>query len=65
MSDFKVQNYVDYFKCVEAKGEDFAPCKQFQKAYKSLCPPMWTEKWDEQREADASPHFGRPAASHH
>lgn len=32
------QNYTDYFKCVAAKGEDFAPCKQFKRAYNSLCP---------------------------
>jgi len=22
------QNYVDYYKCVEAKGEEFRPCTQ-------------------------------------
>ncbi|ORZ40324.1 cytochrome c oxidase, subunit VIb [Catenaria anguillulae PL171] len=59
------QNYVDYNKCVEAKGEDFAPCKQFAKAYKALCPSIWIEKWEEHREAGTSPHFGRPAESHH
>ncbi|KAJ9115622.1 hypothetical protein QFC20_000948 [Naganishia adeliensis] len=32
------QNYVDYHKCINAKGEDFAPCKQFKRAYQSLCP---------------------------
>jgi hypothetical protein len=32
------QNYTDYFKCISAKGEDFAPCKQFRRAYHSLCP---------------------------
>ncbi|KAG8748195.1 Cytochrome c oxidase subunit 6B [Ceratobasidium sp. 428] len=32
------QNYVDYYKCINAKGEDFAPCKQFYRAYHSLCP---------------------------
>ena len=32
------QNYTDYFKCVAAKGEDFVPCKQFKRAYNSLCP---------------------------
>lgn len=32
------QNYVDYHKCVNAKGEEFAPCQQFKKAYRSLCP---------------------------
>lgn len=32
------QNYVDYHKCVNAKGEEFAPCQQFKRAYRSLCP---------------------------
>lgn len=32
------QNYVDYFKCIKARGEDFAPCQQFFRAYHSLCP---------------------------
>ncbi|KAI9293448.1 cytochrome c oxidase, subunit VIb [Neoconidiobolus thromboides FSU 785] len=45
------QNYVDYYKCINAKGEDFPACKQFYKNYRSLCPSSWTEKWDEQREA--------------
>jgi cytochrome c oxidase subunit 6b len=45
------QSYVDYFKCVNAKGEDFEPCKTFYKTYSSLCPVDWTEKWDAQREA--------------
>ncbi|TFY72051.1 hypothetical protein EVG20_g958 [Dentipellis fragilis] len=35
------QSYCDYFKCVAAKGEDFAPCKQFKRAYNSLCPNEW------------------------
>ena len=32
------QNYCDYFKCVAAKGEDYAPCNQFKRAYNALCP---------------------------
>lgn len=36
------QNYTDYFKCIAAKGEDFAPCKQFKKAYNSLCPSEYS-----------------------
>ncbi|KAF2668775.1 cytochrome c oxidase subunit 6B, partial [Microthyrium microscopicum] len=44
------QNYVDYHKCINAKGEDFKPCKQFYFAYHSLCHSSWTERWDEQRE---------------
>ena len=26
------QNYVDYHKCILAKGEDFAPCRQVRGA---------------------------------
>lgn len=43
------QNYVDYFRCVKAKGEDFAPCKEYWRTYQALCPTPWTDKWDEQR----------------
>ncbi|KAG6900589.1 Cytochrome c oxidase subunit 6B [Termitomyces sp. T159_Od127] len=49
------QNYTDYFKCITAKGEDFAPCKQFQRAYNSLCPNEWIAKFDEQRENGTFP----------
>ncbi|KAK3372811.1 cytochrome c oxidase, subunit VIb [Lasiosphaeria ovina] len=49
------QNYVDYHKCILAKGEDFAPCRQFYLAYKSLCPSGWHQRWDEQREAGNFP----------
>ncbi|KAH9819957.1 cytochrome c oxidase subunit VIb [Melampsora americana] len=44
------QSYVDYYKCVNARGEDFAPCKQFFRAFHSLCPNNWISRWDEQRE---------------
>lgn len=43
------QNYVDYFRCVKAKGEEFAPCQEFYRTYQALCPTTWSEKWDEQR----------------
>ncbi|KAI8930023.1 cytochrome c oxidase, subunit VIb [Entophlyctis helioformis] len=60
------QNYVDYFKCVDAKGEEYAPCKQFKSAYISLCPTKWTDKWDEQREEDVFPGLSkRGAPAHH
>ncbi|KAJ3744230.1 cytochrome c oxidase, subunit VIb [Lentinula detonsa] len=49
------QTYIDYHKCVKAKGEDFAPCQQFLQAYRALCPHSWTEKWDGQREAGTFP----------
>jgi cytochrome c oxidase subunit 6b len=31
------QNYVDYHKCITAKGEDFAPCRQVRR----LFAPCW------------------------
>ncbi|KAF2214622.1 hypothetical protein CERZMDRAFT_105200 [Cercospora zeae-maydis SCOH1-5] len=49
------QNYVDYHKCILAKGEDFKPCRQFYLAYRSLCPASWTERWDDQRENGTFP----------
>ncbi|KAI0059174.1 cytochrome c oxidase subunit VIb [Artomyces pyxidatus] len=57
------QNYTDYFKCIAAKGEDFAPCKQFKRAYNSLCPSTFARlnsnsqisRWDEQRENGTFP----------
>ncbi|KAI8351156.1 cytochrome c oxidase, subunit VIb [Blakeslea trispora] len=49
------QNYVDYFKCINARGEEFEPCQQFKKAYHSLCPNEWIEKWDSQREEGRNP----------
>ncbi|KAJ3076036.1 Cytochrome c oxidase subunit 6B [Podochytrium sp. JEL0797] len=49
------QNYVDYFKCVANKGEEYAPCNQFKSVYKTLCPIKWIEQWDEQREEGTFP----------
>ncbi|KAI2718047.1 hypothetical protein DTO013E5_7861 [Penicillium roqueforti] len=49
------QNYVDYYKCTTAKGEDFRPCKQFYHSFRSLCPKAWTDRWDGQREAGNFP----------
>merc|ERR1712093_939131 len=49
------QNYVDYHKCILAKGEDFKPCRQFFLAYRSLCPSSWAARWDDQRENGTFP----------
>ncbi|KAK0193609.1 probable COX12-cytochrome-c oxidase, subunit VIB [Armillaria ostoyae] len=49
------QNYVDYFKCINAKGEDYAPCSQFKRVYRTLCPNEWVAKWDDQRETGNFP----------
>jgi len=49
------QTYVDYHKCIIAKGEDFSPCKQFYHAYRAMCQTSWIERWDEQRENGTFP----------
>ncbi|GJR77795.1 cytochrome c oxidase subunit 6B-1-like protein [Tanacetum coccineum] len=42
--------YVEYHRCVAAKGEDASECDKFAKYYRSLCPGEWIDKWNEQRE---------------
>ena len=32
------------------QGEEYEPCKFFEKNFKTICPAAWIEKWDEQRE---------------
>ncbi|KAI9098049.1 cytochrome c oxidase, subunit VIb [Phlyctochytrium arcticum] len=60
------QNYVDYYKCTKAKGEDYAPCQHFKRAFTSLCPTKWVEKWDEQREEGVFPALvERKEEAHH
>ncbi|OZJ02617.1 Cytochrome c oxidase subunit 6B [Bifiguratus adelaidae] len=49
------QNYVDYYKCINARGEDFPACKQFYRAYHSLCPNEWISKWDTERDEGKNP----------
>ena len=38
------QQYVDFHKCVKAKGEDYKGCKKFKAAYLSLCPESWVSR---------------------
>lgn len=35
------QSYSDYYKCINARGEEFTGCKQFFKTFKSICPNEW------------------------
>ena len=35
------QNYVDYHRCIKAKGEDFEPCNYFKRTYTIMCPNFW------------------------
>ncbi|KAJ0877712.1 putative cytochrome-c oxidase [Helianthus annuus] len=48
--------YVEYHRCVAAKGEDDASeCDKFAKYYRSLCPGEWIDRWNEQRENGTFP----------
>nr|GEX61244.1 cytochrome c oxidase subunit 6B-1-like [Tanacetum cinerariifolium] len=47
--------YVEYHRCVAAKGEDASECDKFAKYYRSLCPGEWIDKWNEQRENGTFP----------
>uniref|UniRef100_A0A453B298 Cytochrome c oxidase subunit n=1 Tax=Aegilops tauschii subsp. strangulata TaxID=200361 RepID=A0A453B298_AEGTS len=33
--------YVEYHRCVAAKGDDAPECEKFAKYYRSLCPSEW------------------------
>ncbi|XP_010914058.1 cytochrome c oxidase subunit 6b-3 [Elaeis guineensis] len=47
--------FIEYHKCLNAKGEDAAECQKFARYYRSLCPGEWIEKWNEQRENGTFP----------
>ncbi|KAG0005320.1 Cytochrome c oxidase subunit 6B [Modicella reniformis] len=49
------QAYSDYYKCIDARGQDFTPCQDFKKAFTSICPMSWVSRWDEQREEGTVP----------
>ncbi|XP_047321886.1 cytochrome c oxidase subunit 6b-1-like [Impatiens glandulifera] len=42
--------YIEYHRCVAAKGDDAPECDKFAKYYRSLCPGEWVDRWNEQRE---------------
>ncbi|KAI9004928.1 cytochrome c oxidase polypeptide vib [Hyaloraphidium curvatum] len=58
------QNFVDFHRCAKAKGDDFPPCLAFKKAYLSLCPSAWVEKWTEQLENGTFPAKGLVEEKH-
>mmetsp|Transcript_50143 Transcript_50143/g.95785 ORF Transcript_50143/g.95785 Transcript_50143/m.95785 type:complete len:91 (+) Transcript_50143:78-350(+) len=39
--------YNEFHKCTAEDGEN---CEKYAKAYRSLCPNEWIERWNEQRE---------------
>ena len=49
------QNYLDFYRCTNIRGEDYEPCQYFKKNFKTICPNDWVEKWDGQREAGTFP----------
>merc|ERR1712130_681272 len=53
------QNYVDFHRCQKIKGEEYEPCKFFEKNFKTICPAAWIEKWDERETKAPSPPTSR------
>ncbi|KAE8656099.1 Cytochrome c oxidase subunit 6b-1 [Hibiscus syriacus] len=47
--------YIEYHRCVAAKGEDASECDKFAKFYRALCPGEWIDRWNEQRENGTFP----------
>ncbi|KAM5575601.1 cytochrome c oxidase subunit 6b-1 [Rosa sericea] len=47
--------YVEYHRCIAAKGEEAPECDKFKKYYRSLCPGEWVDRWNEQRENGTFP----------
>ncbi|KAG8072702.1 hypothetical protein GUJ93_ZPchr0006g43332 [Zizania palustris] len=41
--------YIEYNRCIAAKGEGSDECNMYAKCYRSLCPGEWIERWKEQR----------------
>lgn len=37
--------YQEYHRCAAEKGEDSPDCSFFQRAYRSICPSEWVEKY--------------------
>ncbi|PNY00165.1 cytochrome c oxidase subunit 6b-1-like protein, partial [Trifolium pratense] len=40
--------YIEYHRCVAAKGDDAPECDKFAKYYRALCPGEWGKYWTEQ-----------------
>ncbi|KAK8580370.1 hypothetical protein V6N13_143477 [Hibiscus sabdariffa] len=47
--------YIEYHRCVAAKGEGAPECDKFAKYYRALCPGEWIDRWNEQRENGTFP----------
>lgn len=53
---FCMQSYVDYYRCINIKGEEFEPCKQFRDIFNTICPNDWIQNWDDQRSTNTFPY---------
>ncbi|KAI3847978.1 hypothetical protein MKW92_021302 [Papaver armeniacum] len=47
--------YIEYHRCIRAKGKDAPECEKFARYYRSLCPSEWIERWNEQLENGTFP----------
>ncbi|KAL4589960.1 hypothetical protein LXL04_002873 [Taraxacum kok-saghyz] len=47
--------YIEFHRCVAAKGDGAGECEKFAKYYRSLCPAEWVDRWNEQRENGVFP----------
>eukprot|EP00252_Welwitschia_mirabilis_P005785 TRINITY_DN1636_c0_g1_i1.p1 TRINITY_DN1636_c0_g1~~TRINITY_DN1636_c0_g1_i1.p1 ORF type:complete len:170 (-),score=68.60 TRINITY_DN1636_c0_g1_i1:71-580(-) len=47
--------YIEYHKCIAAKGEGASECEKFARYYRALCPGEWIDRWNEQRESGTFP----------
>ncbi|KAK1313218.1 Cytochrome c oxidase subunit 6b-1 [Acorus calamus] len=47
--------YIEYHRCIAAKGEGASECDKFAKYYRALCPGEWVDRWNEQRENGTFP----------
>ncbi|XP_020224405.1 cytochrome c oxidase subunit 6b-1 [Cajanus cajan] len=47
--------YIEYHRCIAAKGDGASECDKFAKYYRSLCPGEWVDRWNEQRENGTFP----------
>lgn len=47
--------YIEYHRCIAAKGESAPECNKFAKYYRALCPGEWIDRWNEQRENGTFP----------
>lgn len=47
--------YIEFHRCIAAKGEESDACEKFARYYRALCPGEWVERWNEQRENGTFP----------